>query len=1028
MDSFKNAISLAVLLLLLQSSAAEEHFERNASSFCRTPLFHEEAVRSASLLSYRSLSSQELSRIGKIGLDGMIVEENVGDVRSFYTIDADGGVYYWKDLDAVLRNKTDNVYVYVELTEPGGNEVWYDGANNGYITQVDVNLITQVFDQALTENDIYGIDRAVFGGERPYGVDNDSHVTLLLLDIDGDEGDNYSGGGYTAGYFYLINEYANNTPVMSCPSFGDCLYSNQRKMIFIDTYPTIDWRTATVPYEPDRNHGNDGYEGVDKSYGIIAHEFEHMIHWYHDADESVWVDEGCADYAYYVNGFGHPQEHVNGFQNSPDTQLTAWSGTIEDYGASYLWTLYLAEHYGGNATITALVNNAGNNVSGVDATLSSRGYSTSFAAVFPKWVVANYADDTNFGSGEYGYNAIDTVMNLSASKTSYPASGTGSVKNYAGEYIKFSNGNGSSLNVSFNGQDGKSFNAYVVEKTNSGVSAVSEITLDSGKAGSTLATAFGVNGKNSTLVIAGGSSAGTYSYAADYAPEVAVPTPWLLVEMTYPTASLNVSEEGSFNVSATVTCRGAYCGDVNAILDPQEYSNPNLGTLTTTSGLAATTSVPGTTSLPSTTSVAGAGTMTVSGTTTVPSTTTLPEEATTTTTTTTQSATTTTTQAGTTTTSSTTTTVLKSGAVPEGSGSPFYTLDANPAYPANFPCLASMTENDSCNVTWEVQVNGSGGPYIFYVTANSTEGAQNNSNTANVTILPPTPGALTAEITEPNASIQTLKHAQFNFTVRVNCTGGDCGVVTATLDPESSGSPFYTPDANPRHGNALPCLANMTGNSTCNVTWRLNATGTAGSTHVFYATVNSTRTQNQSSTINVTILAAPSSTENFTVDANASQPVQVNSSAANASITLSVSQNVSNETLTINSYDENPEFTVFSEPSLGTFYRIEASNALAGNLTYALLTLHYSEAWVNQSNLNESTLAIYWHNETGSLWEKISSDMDWVHETGLNETGDYAWANLTHFSTYVIGGESLSVSHTGELYLGWNLISLPVSI
>ena len=980
-------------------------------------MFHDQASYAAEYLELKTLSTEELSLIGKVGLNGQVLEENIGDVRSFWTIDADGGVYDWKSLQAVLRNKTGNVYVYVELTEPGGNEVWYDGVNNGYITQADVNQITQVFDQGLTEADIYGRNRAVFGAERPTGVDNDSHVTLLLLDIDGDEGDGYSGGGYTQGYFYLINEYANTTPFCV-----DCPYSNQRKIIFIDTYPSIDWRTSSTPWTPDRNHADDFYEGVNQSYGVIAHEFQHMIHWFHDADEAVWVDEGAANYAYHVNGFGHPEVHVSAFENSPDTQLTSWAGTMENYGSAYLFMLYLAEQYGGNATITALVNESGNNVTGINNTLSSRGYNTSFNEVFPNWVVANYADDTSFSSGEYGYSAIDTAMNLSASKTSYSSSGTGSVNTHAGDYLLFSNGNQSPLNISFDGQDGREFTALVVEKVSSGVSAVSEISLSPGNSGSGIVYSFGVSGKNATLVIAGGSGGGSYSYGAEYAPDVALPTPSLQVEMSYPNEPLNVSVDGSFNVSASVSCLGATCGNVVVVLDPMEFSH-----------VSATTTVPGTTTLPSTTTVAGDGTTTVLGTTSVPSTTTVAASATTTVSATTTTQLGTTTTSTTSTTSSTTTTVAKSGAVPEDTGSPFYTLDANPLHPANLSCLSAMAVNTSCNMSWRVKVNGSGGPYTFFVSANASEGASANSTAVNITIIPQTPGILSADVVVPNASTEVRKHNSFNFTVQVNCIGGFCGNVTATVNsssgiiPEDSGSPFYSLDANPRYSSNLSCLRNMT-NSSCNVTWRLNATGNSSTTHIFYTIVNNTLIQNQSATVNVTILAAPISTQNYTIDANASQPVQVNATQANTTITLTTSENVSNATLTLEYYEENPESTAFTETTLGRFYKIEGSSELAGNITYALLTLYYMQDWVNQSNLNESTLAIYWLNVTASLWEMLSTNMSWVHATGVNTTGDFVFANLTHFSTYTISGQSLSVTHTRDMYVGWNLISLPVNI
>ncbi|MFH1787870.1 MAG: PQQ-binding-like beta-propeller repeat protein [Candidatus Altiarchaeota archaeon] len=69
-----------------------------------------------------------------------------------------------------------------------------------------------------------------------------------------------------------------------------------------------------------------------------------------------------------------------------------------------------------------------------------------------------------------------------------------------------------------------------------------------------------------------------------------------------------------------------------------------------------------------------------------------------------------------------------SGIIPEDSGSPFYTVDANPRYPANLSCLVNLTENSSCNVTWNI--NSTGGHdtvhdlQVFFETAffsNTTE-------------------------------------------------------------------------------------------------------------------------------------------------------------------------------------------------------------------------------------------------------------------------------------------------------------------
>ncbi len=46
------------------------------------------------------------------------------------------------------------------------------------------------------------------------------------------------------------------------------------------------------------------------------------------------------------------------------------------------------------------------------------------------------------------------------------------------------------------------------------------------------------------------------------------------------------------------------------------------------------------------------------------------------------------------------------------------------------------------------------------------------------------PGTLVVELIEPSSSVNVLKNSLFNVTARVSCGAGDCGNVTAVLDPE----------------------------------------------------------------------------------------------------------------------------------------------------------------------------------------------------------------------------------------------------
>ena len=200
---------------------------------------------------------------------------------------------------------------------------------------------------------------------------------------------------YIAGFFWSsINEAFN------------------RNMVFIDS---LDWA--------NRLGGNDAaWRGSDSSLwrpytyeGTVAHELEHLIHNDHDADEDSWIDEGMADLAIYLNGYGHDDGHVVYYLAFHRTPLTTWGGGLENYGASYLFQLYLLENFGtkdgtsftgwNNSWTRHEMDTQENSIAGVEAATGA-----SFNDLYDSWIVANYLDNpsqTGAGGFPIGYNEID---------------------------------------------------------------------------------------------------------------------------------------------------------------------------------------------------------------------------------------------------------------------------------------------------------------------------------------------------------------------------------------------------------------------------------------------------------------------------------------------------------------------------------------------------------------------------------------------------------------------------------------------
>jgi len=479
--------------------------------------------------------------------------KSVGDTESFWINENDA----WFQINAVIRSITSVAYVYVQTKDTAGNAVWVDttpdpGKLAGYITQDDVDLIAVEFDS------IYAKDRLYFGEEEPEGVDGDSRITILLLDIDESYANDYAGGGYTAGYFWSMNEYTE-----AYASYWG-YHSNERKMFYIDTFPLIekgsyDGGAGDPLYTPTTDH-DDFYsinEGVNNSYSTIAHEFQHMIHWYHDADEETWVDEGCAVYAEYINGYGHPTSDITEFGLNYGQSLTNWGGNIYDYGKSYLFTLYLSDHYGGNLTIKEIVGETDVGITGINHALSTRGYTETFTKIFNDWTIANVLDDTTIGDGLYGYLDLDFTVPVVNILSTYPTGGMGAVNYWAAEYIRFTSGNGSTLNISFNGANSENFNASVAKMATSS-NALEFIPLDSNQEGDLHVDGFGSTYESAILIISNDESTGTAAYAITVAQ---------LASVTTTTTSTSTTSTSTTTTLAAGETACSSCDDCSSKLD-----------------------------------------------------------------------------------------------------------------------------------------------------------------------------------------------------------------------------------------------------------------------------------------------------------------------------------------------------------------------------------------------------------------------------------------------------------------------------
>ncbi|MHA2429472.1 MAG: hypothetical protein ACXACC_00425 [Promethearchaeota archaeon] len=307
----------------------------------------------------------------------------VGDEFTFPLSDSYLGVSYDEDFIVLIEG----AHCLILITKDAYDS--YDGVEYHYANPYGTwdhywdNMTLAQFQYLADEFDnvIYPTVTDTFGEPLPRG-DEGQKVWALIFNIRSASYYDDTATSYTVGYFSAAISGEFNKNVMH-----------------IDTY---DWENSLGP-------------GTDHLMeAVFAHEFEHLVHFDQDPDEPSWVDEGCADLAEYLCGYGEAMDsHIAYYIVFHwATALTFWGNGLEDYGASYLFALYLLEQFGVDF-IKDLVQEQANGIEGIQKTLYKRGHFIHFDTIFDRWTIANYLDDPSKGDGWYGYNTLDIPSAMS---------------------------------------------------------------------------------------------------------------------------------------------------------------------------------------------------------------------------------------------------------------------------------------------------------------------------------------------------------------------------------------------------------------------------------------------------------------------------------------------------------------------------------------------------------------------------------------------------------------------------------------
>ncbi len=289
----------------------------------------------------------------------------VGTVRNWLALDDYQGVIYLKPY--TLRGVGDNIEVWVANdTEFPEGDCRQQIPDSTVITDAQVNRLISEFDTNMYPKSIAAFstppERDGTNAELAGDFTGAGNRTVTLIDNVRDDNfyDFPAAASYIAGFHFSLFDELLDRNIMTVDAFDWAHRTGENP----PNEPTDDVCTSR-PARPNL------YEGV------FVHEWQHLAHYHADPFESVWLNEGLADFAqtlagyvdararidqpgtdshiYCFQGFGTVQTPYNTNPRDcggPENSINLWnegstsSGVLADYGNAYSLMLFLYDRYG----------------------------------------------------------------------------------------------------------------------------------------------------------------------------------------------------------------------------------------------------------------------------------------------------------------------------------------------------------------------------------------------------------------------------------------------------------------------------------------------------------------------------------------------------------------------------------------------------------------------------------------------------------------------------------------------------------
>ena len=262
------------------------------------------------------------------------------------------------EVDFLLLHDDEDFSIYVEKAEWDSQRV-----DSLIVTELAAAFKEHTFSGSIdSSRGIKDIAEGVFG--QPPDIDHNGKVFLLLIDVRDDFIPD-SSDTYIAGYFDPLDQ---------------SLQGNRADIIYLDTYPAL----------------MNGYD-TQFTLSILAHEYQHLIHYGQDPQEELWINEGLSELAPVLMGL--PHRDFTSYLANTNVRLDRFENELADYARCGLFFLYSWVQLG-TSFIRELVQQDDTGIEGIENTLT-RHNDLSFDSLVLNWHRANFIQ----GQDKLGYGS-----------------------------------------------------------------------------------------------------------------------------------------------------------------------------------------------------------------------------------------------------------------------------------------------------------------------------------------------------------------------------------------------------------------------------------------------------------------------------------------------------------------------------------------------------------------------------------------------------------------------------------------------